>query len=344
MRHYNLSAVVFFTSLLVLFGCTPKIKPADKSFPVRVLVVKPRAIAATIRLSGTVESKVRATVIAPVEGNIQSLAVTEGSRVRQGQVLCYLVSTDYQNLLGQSESDLQRLQNKLAQSPMEDKELLTSQIQQAEERLAAARRLYQPTPVVSPITGTVIYARIETGDNVLAKQPLFDVAELSSLIVRSAVSVEYLNKIKTGQRVSVTLQSEKEPLTSCRLGTITPNVRIESRTSDIEIILPRGVAALPGESADIELNADQRSQALTAPNDALIVRPDGSKNVFIVNGGRAKLIPVQLGIETNEVVEILKGLSAGDSLVVWGQENLKDGVTVKLPEAMGAKAKQASGK
>lgn len=344
MKNYILSAAVLLTVLLVSFGCAPKTKPAEKAFPVKVTVVKPQAIAATLKLSGTVEAKIRATVIAPAEGNIQSLAVAEGRRVRQGQVLCYLVSTDYQNLLGQTEADLQRLKDKLAPAQGEEKEKLADQIKQAEERLAAARRLYQPTPVVSPVNGTVIYARIETGDNVLAKQPLFDVADLSELVVRSAVSVEHLNKIKPGQQVCVTLLSEKKPLVYCILGTITPSVRIESRTSDIEIFLPRGVTALPGESAEVELTSDKRDRALTAPNDALITRPDGSKSVFIVSGGRAKLVPVELGIETNEAAEVLTGLSAGDSLVVWGQENLKDGAAVKLPEPPGGKPKQAGGK
>jgi len=344
MKKYLLSAIIFLTVLLALFGCAPKTKPSEKAFPVKIAVVQPQTISSTLKLSGTVEAKMRATVIAPTEGNVRQIATAEGRRVVQGQVLCYLVSPDYQNILGQAEAELRMLKDKPTPAQVEDTKTLADRIKQAEERISAARKLYQPTPVVSPINGTVIFIRIETGDNVLAKQPLFDVADLSALVVRSAVSVDQIGKIRPGEQVRVTLQSQNTVLTHCTLGSITPSVRIESRTADIEVNLPRGINALPGEAAKVEITAEQKDKALVAPLDAVIVKPDGGKSVFIVIGGRAKMIPIELGIETNEAAEVRKGLSAGDSLVVWGQENLKDGVAVKLPEPSGGKPKQAGGK
>jgi membrane fusion protein (multidrug efflux system) len=342
-KHFIIAASVV-TALMFFVGCAPKAKPAEKALPVRVSPVKPQLIASTLKLSGTVDAKRRATVIAPAEGNIGSLAVAEGRRVLQGQVLCYLATTEYQNMLGQAEAEHQRLSALQQRAPVEEKETLAEQVRRAEERVAAARKLYQPVPVVSPIGGTVIAILIEAGDNVLAKQPLMDIADLSFLIVRTAVSADYLSKMRKGQPAFVTLQSEDNPLKSCLIGKITPSVRIESRTADIEINLPHGVAALPGEAAEVELIAEQHDRALAAPSDVVMTRPDGSKYVFIVSGGRAKIVPITLGIETNEMAEVLSGLRAGDSLVVWGHENLKDGAAVKLPEPASGETKKTGGK
>lgn len=342
-KHFTIATSIV-TVWIVFVGCAPKAKPAEKASPVRVTPVKPQTIASTIRLSGTVDAKRRATVIAPTEGNIGSLAVSEGRRVRQGQVLCYLATTEYQNMLGQAEAENQRLSALLQRAPVEEKDMLAEQVRRAEERLAAARKLYQPVPVVSPIGGTVIAILIEAGDNVLAKQPLIDIADLSVLIVRTAVSADYLSKMRKGQPACVTLQSGDNPLKSCLIGKITPSIRIESRTADIEVNLPHGTAALPGEAAEVELIAEQHDRALAVPSDVVMTRPDGSKYVFIVSVGKAKMVPITLGIETNEMAEVLSGLRAGDSLVVWGHENLKDGGAIKLPEPQGGKAKQPGGK
>jgi len=329
---------------LALAGCAKKTKTAERVFPVRVAVVKPQPISSTLRLSGTVDAKVRAVVVSTAEGNIHSITASEGRWVNEGQVLGYIVTADYQNMVGQAEIEWKRLKSEWERSSGETKDSLAEQLRQAEERLAAARRLYQPVAVASPISGTVIAVRVEKGAAIAAKQPLFDVADLFTLIVRTAVPSEYYGRLRVNQTVCVKLSSAAQPLASCVLARIVPSARTESRTVDAEVWLPKGIRAIPGEAAEVEIEAESKEKALTVPTDAVLVRPDGSKVVFVVKEGKARLTPVMLGIETNELAEVTSGLNPGDSLVIWGQENLKDGAAVKLPEPPGGKSKSAGGK
>jgi multidrug efflux pump subunit AcrA (membrane-fusion protein) len=75
-----------------------------------------------------------------------------------------------------------------------------------------------------------------------------------------------------------------------------------------------------------------KNNAVVLPQDALVVKPDGSKFVFIVEDSKAIMTKVETGIEANEKIEILNGVKFGQKVIIAGQENLKDGSKVKISE------------
>lgn len=332
-----LSTVLLIAAIL---SCTKKEPIQEKLFPVSIVTLKPKTINSTISVAGTVDSKVCAWVNSPTEGTVEALKVVEGQKVSAGQILCHVMPTDYYNMLGQASAEYESAKSELESAPDTEKDGYEKRLKAAEERLVSARNLYKSTPVVSPVNGTVLSKNIETGSNVSIKQPLIEIADLRKLIVRSAISEEYVSKVKLGQEVAVRLHSSGKILKG-KILVITPGIRLESRTAGIEVSIPTDETIRPGMSASLDITISSKDNVLAIPQDAMIVKPDGEKFVFIVEDGLAKIRKITTGIESNTEAEVIAGLEEGDNLVILGQDNLKDGVKVKLTEP-GKSEKQES--
>ena len=315
---------IFLLIIVVLSACAKKEQPMEKVFPVKVVTLAPKAISSTIILAGTVGSKAYSLVSAPVEGSINSLNVAEGDNVNPGKILCYIMPVDQQNILGQAHADYEHIKEGLGKA---------EELKDAEGRLESAKKLYKPIPVVSPIAGTIISKSIEVGSNVSIKQSIMEIADLNKLIIKSAISEGSVSKIKLGQGVKVRMNSLREGIFPGKLSVITPGIRSESRTADIEISIAHDLKARPGMTASIEIIVEQKQNILAIPQDIMTVKPNGDKYVFLAENDTAKMIKVTTGIESNTEIEIISGLNIGDKVVVMGQENLKDGAKIKLPEA-----------
>ena len=322
---------ILLSVVLLLAACAKKEQPAEKVFPVKIINAAPKTISSTIKLAGTVSSKVQSWVSSSVEGSISSLQAVEGDNVDSGRILCYIMPTDQQNILGQAQADYGQAKENYERSTGEAKKDLEGKLSDAEARLESAKKLYRPIPVVSPIKGTVVSKNIEVGSNVAVKQALIEIADLKQMIIKSAVSEEYIAKIRPGQSVKVKAGSIKDILPG-KVTVLTPGIRTESRTADIEVSIPQENRVRPGMTASIEIIVEQKQNALVVPQDILIVKPDGGKYIFIAEQDQAKMVKIETGIESNTEVEITSGLNIGDKVVVMGQENLKTGVKVKMAE------------
>jgi multidrug efflux pump subunit AcrA (membrane-fusion protein) len=321
--------------LIIVFvsGCAKKEQSKEKVFPVKVEKVQPATIASTIVVAGTVDSKVHTWITAPIEGSIYALKTAEGIDVRSGAILCYIMPSEQQNMLGQAEMDYEQAKGEYENAAENDKVELQERLQEVESRLSSAKRLYKPMPIVSPIGGTVISKTIEIGNNVAVKQPLIEIADIRQLIVKSAVSEDYISKVRLGQTVKIKLHSLQNDIMDGIISVITPGIQLESRTANIEIALSYNKRIKPGMTASIEIAIDQKQNALVVPQDSLIVKSNGDQYLFVADSDTARMVKVRTGIESNIKIEITEGLKVGDKVIVIGQENLKDGVRIKIPES-----------
>jgi len=113
---------------------------------------------------------------------------------------------------------------------------------------------------------------------------------------------------------------------------ILPTADPKSRQFTARIqVLNKGGELRPGMFARGSIEVDRRPNTVIIPKDAVITNGDG-RAVYLVLGSRAKLQPIRTGFETREEVEALSGVSAGDELVVVGQDKLSDGVRVNVAD------------
>lgn len=309
-------------------GCGKKEPPAPKVPGVKTVTLAPASITSAITLSGTVESKARAWLISPADGAVITINKEEGDAVAKGDVLCQVMPLEQQNLLGQAKAEY----DEAARSADAGAPDAAAALAAAKERYEVARKLYKPFPVASPVDGVVTLRKVDIGENVSARQNLLAVADLNRLVVKTAVSEQYAGRLAKGQGVKVKIAGADYSLPG-QIALISPGINTESRTSDMEIKLPQNPRLRPGMAAEIELAVAASRNAVVLPQDALVIKPDGSKIVFVIEDSKAVMVKVETGIEANEKIEITKGLKFGQAVAVAGQENLKDGMQVKLAGA-----------
>ena len=161
-----------------------------------------------------------------------------------------------------------------------------------------------------------------------------EVADMGKRIIKSAVSQEYAPYVKAGRKVIVKFGPEGINTVDGKVSIVAPGINHDNRTAAIEVAVEPDDRLKPGMTVALSLAVMEKDDALCVPLDALVVKPDGSKYFFIAEDGRAKMIKAETGIESNTKAEITSALYfyPGDMIVVAGQENLKDGVKVKIPE------------
>jgi membrane fusion protein (multidrug efflux system) len=83
----------------------------------------------------------------------------------------------------------------------------------------------------------------------------------------------------------------------------------------------------PGRSAYLSISTNPIHNALTAPNES-IIKEMGRNIVYVYSGGRAKQVALELGIRTESYTQIVDGLNIGDTLIISGVMQLRDGLPV----------------
>ena len=92
---------------------------------------------------------------------------------------------------------------------------------------------------------------------------------------------------------------------------------------------------MPHQFARITIRFGTVQDAVIVPVPALLERPDGSSVAYVVEDGKAVQRVVEVGIQQPVSVQVISGIEAGDKVVVTGNENLKDGMAVRLAGAKG---------
>ncbi|MGV7928010.1 MAG: efflux RND transporter periplasmic adaptor subunit [Spirochaetota bacterium] len=311
---------------MISIACQKAGAPPEKTFPVKTEPVARGYIASTVTVMGSVDSKVHSWVQSTIEGTVQSLTVREGNHVREGQVLCYIMPPDSLNMLGQARLEYERTKRETSDDNSDD---ARARLSEAEKEFAIAKTLFRPMPMVSPAKGTVISKTIENGSTVASKQPLIEIADLSNLIIKTAVSEDLVSRLRRGQKARVTLYADAEKTFDGTISIINPGVNFQTRTAGVEIVVgQRSSNMKPGMTVSVEFVTEARNGALTVPLEAILTDASGNKRIFSVKDGKAAIARVSTGIESNNRVEIVSGLQAGDQIVVLGHENLKNGVKV----------------
>jgi membrane fusion protein (multidrug efflux system) len=139
-----------------------------------------------------------------------------------------------------------------------------------------------------------------------------------------------LAQLRHGATADISVDAYRDEIFKGTVALISPTVDPDSRTADVEIEVDnRDYRLKPGMFARVELVVQRRDNVLLLSKDSLITE-NGPARVFVHNSGRAILKDVSLGLEGEEYVEVLNGLSQGDEVLVAGYYELKDGMAVNV--------------
>lgn len=373
MKH-TLSPVVF--ALLIaaaLGGCKGKETPAAATEAVdpslvtvtaeflprlNVAPVGERAVSEMLRVPARIEvDEQRVTRIgAAVTGRVTQIYATLGQRVRRGEVLATLHSTElstsqlaYLKALSQAElqqraverakllyaadvigaAELQKRESEQAQAQAEMEASLgqLSVLGMSEKdtaKLAASRKVHSQSSITATLDGVVIERKVTPGQVVQPADALFTVADLSHVWLVAEVPEQQAALVKKGEAAHAEVPALNGKNIEGRLIFVADTVNPDRRTVTVRMDVNN-----PGRKLKPEMLASmliqgspQRQLQVQA---AAVVREDNKDHVFVqLEATRFQLRPVTLGQESNGYITVLTGLKAGEVIVNEGAFHLNN--------------------
>ncbi|WP_233589846.1 efflux RND transporter periplasmic adaptor subunit [Acidovorax sp. FJL06] len=210
-----------------------------------------------------------------------------------------------------------------------------ARVEAAQATLNAQQLRLKYTQVVAPDSGVISARTATVGAVVGAGTELFRMVRKGRLEWRAEVTSTELRRVQPGAKVSVTAASGATAEGTVRM--VAPTVDPQTRNALVYVDLPANADFRAGMFARGEF-ALGNSDALTVPQEALVVR-DGFSYVFVVGPEqRVQQRKVQAGRRVADRVEVLTGLDANASVAVRGAGFLNDGDLVRVAAATAAPA------
>lgn len=337
------------------YGAKPA-KAAERSAPKKPLplvmteTVKAQSISRTLELTGSVEPVRVAKLASPAEGPVQNLKAREGDRVAAGEVLLTIGRKDAADawLLAAREEvrkeaeELKRVEQLVEKGALPGDQLdrAKSTYERVRAQLIKAEESTGDYQVAAPWDGVISRVLVTDGNYLSPRATLVEIFDPASLVVRLAVPEAEAAAIDRDVIVFVTLDAFSGKEYQGKISRVYPELDRRMRTRTIEVELIGQVALVPGMFARARLPLQTVTDAVVVPADAVIVTPKGGRMAYVIEDGKAVQRKVMTGIEEGGKVQIVSGVEPGEILVIAGNEKLKDGIAVRMPE----KANPAGGK
>jgi RND family efflux transporter MFP subunit len=312
---------------------------------------------ATTLLSATgyVEAERKADLSPKITSRITELNVTEGTRVKKGDIIARLDSTDLDAQLAEAKANWTNAQAELTrqralfEQGLAPKSSLDSAVAAEAATRAKVRyveALLDYTIIRAPFAGVITAKRAFVGEAVspFGSSPsgggsggaIATIVEFSSLYVGADVNEANLSKLSKEQPAEIALDAVPDNVYHGRLRQIVPAADRQKATVRVKVaFLDADDRVLPDLSARVSFTSeptqgrDTRSRILI-PKTALATEA-GRTGVFRIVEGRAKFTPVAAGGEVQGQVEITQGLQGGEKLIsLAGGVQVREGEKVKV--------------
>lgn len=305
-------------------------------------------------LSGTLVAERTAQIRAEVPGAVVQVFHDPGARVEKGTSLAkiddraindaYLSArsglTAAQTAAEIAKRELERSEKLIAVGAIADRDLenarrgdLTARtmLDDARARLAAAQKQLDATNVLAPYAGVVSERMVSAGDIVTPGSPLFSVVDPATMRLEAAVPAEQLSEVRTGSPVRFTVTGYPGRTFQGRISSVNPSADPQTRQVRLFVRIPNaGNQLVAGLFAEGRVASDSR-ETLTAPQAAVDVR-GLVPTVLRLKNGRTEKVEVTLGArdESTERVELLSGVTAGDTLLVGAALGISPNTPLKV--------------
>jgi RND family efflux transporter MFP subunit len=295
-------------------------------------------------------------VSALVPGRITTMLVAEGDHVKEGAGLARIEDRSFRDQLQQAQASVDQARANLenahasrtrnenlfergiaARKDVQDattqERVAEAALKQAQSALALARLQLSRTEVKSPLSGTVVKRFVSAGEQVdgTGAQPIFEVANTAEVELFGNVPAVYLEKIRVGQTLRVLTDAFPGKVFAGRVVAISPAVDPSTNVGLARIRIANGAGTLRlGMFLTAQVPLEAHTRALVVAPQAIYRDAEGQPRVFRVQGDKAEAVPVKLGIETQDRVELLSGAQEGEVVILTGAYGLGASAKIKV--------------
>ena len=312
---------------------------------VSVMTLKDTLFNHYLDIQGNVNTKENILIQPEIPGTLVVLNAKAGQHVSKGQILARVddggssqqvasLETQYQL----AKTTFERQKNLWNQKIGSEIQYLQAQTQMLslQRSVAQAKAMLAKTVIRAPFSGTIDEVFVERGQVVSAgAQGLMRIVNLNNMYVSTSVPESYIGKLKVGTQVDVFLTSLNKNYKG-KVRQIGNFINPNNRSFGIEVSIPNPENLLrPNQVAKLKVIDYTAKNAIVVPTNVIQEDGEGNKFVFVAinsNGktATAKKVLVSLGKSSDNVTEILTGLSANDIIVTEGVNTISEGMKLNF--------------
>jgi len=337
---------------LLLASCSRPVEKVEEIRPVRAMVVAAGTGKTIIELAGEIQPRYESQLGFRVGGKLIARKVEVGTLVKRGQVLMQLDPLDLQlaqsqakaavsateSTLALAKADLDRYRelrqkNFVSQALLDAKEAAYKSAIASHEQANAGLKVQANQSSYSTLyadaDGVITAVQAEVGQVVAAGTPVVKLARTAEKEVRVSIPEDQIEVLRQVTDLAVKTWANSNVAISGRLRELSPIADPATRTYTAKISLPRaGPEIRLGMTATVQFAAPALP-GIHLPMTAMVNSKEGTA-VWVVENGVVKLVPVQVASATGTEVLVAQGLSAGQSVVTAGVNQLRPGQKVSL--------------
>lgn len=318
---------------------TPQSRPgANAALSAEAYIIKPMVLNADITVGGTLLPYEETEIHPEVSGKVVRVSIVEGSFVKRGTLLVKLFDGDLQAQLNKLNIQLkiaektQERQDQLLQIggiSQQDYDLSLLNVSTIKADIQILHASINKTEIRAPFDGKIGFKNISNGAYITPATIISTIRQVNKLKLEFSVPEKYSNAVKEGNTVYFTTETTPKKYAAKIIATES-GITQESRSLKILAVvehLDKNITA--GGFANVLFNLGDNANAVMVPSQCII--PEArDKKVITYKNGIADFVIVETGIRDSAKVEILKGLSIGDTIITTGLLSIKPGSKLNI--------------
>ena len=308
----------------------------SKALNVRAVVLSQQGLTDGIFVSGSLVPDEEVNLSFESSGKITDIFFKEGTHVEKGELLAKINDAPLQADLRKKQAQVKLMQDRLfrAKALLEKEAVSKEAFQEAEANLAAleaeiegVEAQIEQTELRAPFSGIIGLRQVSVGAYATTTTEVATLTKTAPLKVEFNVPERYAGMLPEGTELTFTAEGD---LTTRNAKVYASDSRVdpETRTFAIRAIYPNADGKLiPGRYVNVNLVTQRFDNTLAVPSEA-IVSEMGIDKVFVCKNGKAQPVEIAKGLRTDAMVQVLRGLVPGDTVITSGTMQLRSGQKV----------------
>jgi RND family efflux transporter, MFP subunit len=344
-----IAIAILITSIIfigVKFSQKSTEQPLLDSLKVEVDRIRTGSLTRNITVVGMLSANHSVTMKAQLRGLISKVQVQGGEEVEKGDILFEIDDRSFQASLKEAQALLTLAESEFARTQkLSDKnfgaqktlEQARAQLLKAQAQVEKAQKELDDTKIVAPFEGVISLHKISEGTPITGDLDLVTITDVDPMKVEFDVAAKYIPYLNNGQKVRVAVDTY-------------PNQQFEGKIDEIDVMVNPGTQTIkvrasidnskrllkPGMFVRVALTVGSKDNSLIAPEEAIVTAGDQHYVWKVIEHpdypGKFLVfrVPVQIGIQENDRVEIRRGLREDDIVITVGHNKVRDGYAVRF--------------
>ncbi|HXR84606.1 MAG TPA: efflux RND transporter periplasmic adaptor subunit [Hanamia sp.] len=348
LKHGKLIAGILFLSFITACGSKTKQEDPPKSnnksaahagpLSVQGYIIYPSVLHSSIEVAGTLMPFEETEIHPEVSGKVTYLSIKEGAHVSKGTLLARLFDGDLQAQLQKLAVQLQVAEKtqerqeellKIGGISQQDYDLSVLNVSSIKADMEVLKASIDKTIIRAPFDGKLGFKNISIGAFITPTTVITTIRQDRKLKLEFSVPERFTPAVKLGNVINFTTEATNKKY-QAKIFATESGITQENRSLKVHAVVEnvdKNITA--GSFAKVSFDMGDNDKAVMIPTQAII--PEArDKKVIVYNGGLADFKTVTTGTRDSARVEILSGLSIGDTVITTGLLSIKPGSKIDL--------------